>query len=118
MLAHQRLELADHARVTAKRQFGVHALLDRHQPQLLEPGDLSLRERLVGEVRQRRPPPQRQRGSQPTPPLRRLAAPQRPLALPQRALQHGHIELLAPDPPPITPPPRDQPPPPGPRPTG
>src|SRR3954465_3891342 len=68
MLAHQRLELAAPPRGTAERQFGVHALLDRHQPQLLEPGDLSLRERLVGEVRPRRPAPQPPPGPHPPPP--------------------------------------------------
>ena len=35
-------------------------LLDGDQPALLEPGGLGPGERLVGEVGQRRPPPQRQ----------------------------------------------------------
>ena len=48
----------------AERQVGFDAVLERGQAQLLEPGDLVLRERLVGEVGQRRPAPEVERGAQ------------------------------------------------------
>ena len=47
--------------MAAERQVGLDALLQRGEPQLLEPRGLGLREGLVGEVRERRPAPQRER---------------------------------------------------------
>ena len=64
MLGDERLELADELGVTAERQVGVDPLLERRQPQLLQPRDLGLGERLVGEVGERRPAPQRERLAQ------------------------------------------------------
>ncbi len=61
---HERLELADELGVAPEREVGLDALLEDRQPQLLEPGDLHLREGLVREVRQCRAPPQRQRLAQ------------------------------------------------------
>ena len=61
VLGDQRLELADELRVPAGGEVGVDALLERREPQLLQPRALGLRERLVGEVGERRPAPQRER---------------------------------------------------------
>ena len=43
-----------------EREVRVDALLERREPQLLEPRDLRLRERLVGEVGERRATPERE----------------------------------------------------------
>jgi hypothetical protein len=61
VLSDQRLQLTDQLGVGAERKPGLDQLLPRRHAQLVEPGDLALRERLIGEVRQRRPAPQRQR---------------------------------------------------------
>ena len=50
--------------MAAQRQVGVDALLDDDGSQLLEARDLRLRERLVDEVRERRPAPERERLAQ------------------------------------------------------
>ena len=47
--------------VPALGELALEPPFQRREPQLLEPCDLTLRERLEGEVRQRRPAPQRQR---------------------------------------------------------
>ena len=60
VLGDQCLELADHVAVAAERQVGLDALLHAREPQLLEVCALDLRERLVGELRKRRPAPQRE----------------------------------------------------------
>ena len=61
VLGDQCLELSDQLVVAPEREVGVDPQLDRCQPDLLEPGDRRLGEALVGEVRERRAPPQRQR---------------------------------------------------------
>ena len=61
VLGDECLELCDHLVVAPEREVGVDAELHRDQPDLLEPGDGRLGEALVGEVRERRAPPQRQR---------------------------------------------------------
>ena len=61
MLGDERLELTDELVVAPEQQVGVDPELDRRQPDLLEPGDRRLGEALVGEVRERRAPPERQR---------------------------------------------------------
>ena len=60
----ERLELGDELGVTAEREVGVDALLDDDGSQLLEARDLRLRERLVDEVGERRPAPERERLAQ------------------------------------------------------
>ena len=50
--------------MTTGGELGVDPLLERRQPQLPETGALRLRERLVGEVGERRPAPQRKRLAQ------------------------------------------------------
>ena len=61
MRAHERLKLGDHLAVAAQRQIRVDAVLQRRQARLLQAGDLTLRERLVPEIRKRRAAPQTQR---------------------------------------------------------
>ena len=61
MLVDEPLQLPDHLGVAAQRELGLDRLLDRSHPQILEPGYLGLGERLVREVGERRPAPERQR---------------------------------------------------------
>ncbi len=65
MLGDECLELPDQLVLTPECKVGVDPKLQRCQPDLLEPGDRRLREALVGEVRERRAPPQRQSVAQP-----------------------------------------------------
>ena len=64
VLVHERLELGDEPAVLAERELGLDALLERGEAQLLEPRDRRRRERLVGEVGERRAAPQRERLAQ------------------------------------------------------
>src|ERR671928_222043 len=65
MLSGQRLELGDHLLVPPEREVGLDPVLQGREAQLLEPPDLVLREWLVGEVRERRPAPERKRLREP-----------------------------------------------------
>ena len=65
VLCDKRLELADQLSILAEREVGLDAQLDRGKPDLLEPGDRRLGEALVRDVRERRPPPQREGLPQP-----------------------------------------------------
>src|SRR5712691_6503979 len=65
MLLHKRFELADEGGVPADREIGLDPVLDRRQPQLIEPRDLVLRKTLVSEVRERRPAPESKSVAQP-----------------------------------------------------
>ena len=58
VLGDERLELGDERELAAERELGVDPLLDRRQPQLLEPLDLDPRERLELEVGERPSVPQ------------------------------------------------------------
>jgi hypothetical protein len=60
----QRPQLGDQLAIASERQIRLHPLLERGQLELLQLRDRRLRERLVGEVRQRRTPPQPQRLAQ------------------------------------------------------
>ena len=64
VLRDQRLQLADQLRVAAEREVGLDPLLQRRQPQILQPAGLDARERLLVELGQRRPAPQRERLAQ------------------------------------------------------
>jgi hypothetical protein len=57
----ERLELCDHTAVPALAEVMLDCELERRQPQLLEPADLGGRERLVGDIIERRAAPQFQR---------------------------------------------------------
>ena len=48
-----------------QREVGVDAILERGEAELLEPADLGLRPRLVGEVGERRPAPERKASRRP-----------------------------------------------------
>ena len=65
MLRHERLELADQLGVPSAGQVGLDAVLEQREPQLLEPADLALGERLIREIGERRPAPERERLPQP-----------------------------------------------------
>jgi hypothetical protein len=61
VLRDQALELADELAPVPEGELGIDPLLDRSQTQLLEPRDLALGERLVGEIGERGAAPERQR---------------------------------------------------------
>ena len=58
MVPHESFELSQHGSVAAERELCVEALLERREPQLLEPRDRGLCERLVREIGERRPSPE------------------------------------------------------------
>ena len=58
MLPAQRLQLADELAVTAQRQVGFGAGLDRHQGQLVETRPFGISEAGVRELGERLPPSQ------------------------------------------------------------
>ena len=74
MVAGQLLELGDDERVLPRRQARIDALFERGEAQLLQPGDLALRERLELHVGQCGPAPQRERIVEQAPRVRRVAA--------------------------------------------
>ena len=57
VLSDRCLQLTHDAEMPAKCQLGLETLLERGQPELLEPSGLSLSERLIGELGQRRAAP-------------------------------------------------------------
>ena len=63
LLGHERLELADEIRVSTQREASLDRFLAGDEVQLLEPGDLGLRERRVGEVGECRPAPESERAA-------------------------------------------------------
>ena len=64
MLGDERAQLSDELAVAAEREIGVDPPLERDEPELLEPCDRGLGERLVCEIGQGLAPPQRERLSQ------------------------------------------------------
>ena len=64
MLCHERLELADELGVPSAGQVSVDAVLEQGESQLLEPADLSLRERVECKLGERGPAPDSQRLAQ------------------------------------------------------
>ena len=59
------LQLGHNLLVPAERQVSVDPPLQSGEPQLLDPPDRLLRERLVGEIGERRSSPERERSTQP-----------------------------------------------------
>ena len=57
----QRLELGHELGMAAEREIGLDALLKRNRAEIFEPGDLRLREGLVGEVGERGATPESER---------------------------------------------------------
>ena len=78
VLGDERLEFRHKLVMAAERQVGVDAVLERREPQLLQPRDLALRLRLAAEIGQRLAVPQRERIAQQRRPLARIV----PLARP------------------------------------
>ena len=75
-------------------EVGVDPELDRRQPDLLEPGDRRLGEALVGEVRERRASPQRQRVAEPPRRVGRQAASKQAPPLVHQPLEAVEIERI------------------------
>ena len=94
VLGHKRLHLADEIRVTAEREIGLDALLERHEPQLLEARDRRLGERLVREVGKRLPTPQRERRAQEPCRLLRVAGRACSARAIELALEARDVELV------------------------
>ncbi len=93
MLTHERLELRDQLASEATREVGVDAKLDRLQTELLETGDLGLRERFVREVLERSTAPERQRLTEHERRRRRVDFDQRP-PLGDHPLEAQRVDLL------------------------
>jgi len=64
LLLDERLELCDELVLAPAFEVSLDPLLEDAETLLLEAPDLALREGLVGEVGERRPSPERQRGRQ------------------------------------------------------
>ena len=80
--------------MTTERQLRLDQLLQRRHAQVVEPGDLPLREGLVGELRQRRAAPQRQRPLQRRNGALRVAAGQLASPLGHEPLEAVRVEAL------------------------
>src|SRR5262249_29656790 len=91
MLLDQHLELADQLGLAPELEISLDALLERRQPQLLQPPDRRLRERRVGQTDKPRPAPQPKRRAQ----LRRRVRWLRPVRLAQQPLETVKVELVA-----------------------
>ena len=86
----QSLELADHLAPQTELEVGVDPLLEGVEPQFVEPPDLALRERLEGEIGERRAAPHRQGATKLRGALDGLAR----TRVGQQPLEAGRIELL------------------------
>jgi len=75
VLGHERLELADELGVTAEGEICFDTILDRRQARLLQPPRRDPRERLVGNVGERRTAPEVERVAQQLGRLRRIGEP-------------------------------------------
>ena len=93
VLRDERLELARDLGVAPQREVGLDAALERHEPELLEAGDLGLGERLVGEVRERGSPPQRKPFPQKGGGALRVAAGKSAAALLHERLEPVQVEV-------------------------
>ena len=98
VLGHERLELADEVVVSALSEVGLDAVLDRGQPELLQATELRSHERLLGEVRKRRPMPQRQAVAQLGRPRACVSSLQQLPPLPHEPLEDVHVDPLRIDP--------------------
>jgi hypothetical protein len=78
VLGDQRLELRHKLALAAERQVRVDAVLERREPQLLQPRDLALRVRLAAELGERLAVPERERVAQERRPLGRIVVLPRP----------------------------------------
>jgi len=90
----QRFELGNDFGMAAERQVGVDAELEGRQTNLLESRDRRLRERLVGQIRQRRTAPERERFAQVRGRPLRLATGKRLRRLGRALLEPVQVHLL------------------------
>jgi hypothetical protein len=90
MLEHECVQLADQLGMAAGRKLGVDARLEGGQPQGVQTGDVRLDEGLVGEVGERRSPPERERLAKQLAGIRRIGCSRRI----QERLEARDIELL------------------------
>ena len=93
MAAREPLELPDELVVAPEREVGIDAVLERDAVTLLQMRALDERERL-GELRQRRTPPERERRAQPRRRRRRVARVQRGAPLGAQALEAHEVQRL------------------------
>ena len=98
VLGDQPLEPLEQLRVVAQRQFRLGQQFECRDAQVLQPRDLGLGERLEGQIRQRRPAPERQRSLERRRRPRRVA--RRELAA---AFRHQALELVGVEPPGVEP---------------
>ena len=94
VLGHERAQLADEIGVAPGGQLGGDSLLDRLHPQLLEPADLRLRERLEAMVGERGPAPQRERCLEVVARGRRLVVGQRDAGAAQQVLEAMGVDRV------------------------
>ena len=94
MLLHELAQLGHERLVPAERELGVDPILERLEPELLEPVDVRARERLVGQVGERTAPPERQRRPQPIRRCADVAVFEQPAAFTGQALEPLGIELI------------------------
>jgi hypothetical protein len=92
VVADELRQLAAERGVPAQGELGVDAVFQGGEPQVGEPGDLRLRERLEGEVGKRLSPPQRQCGVQQRRRLLRCGAQEGP-RLPDQPLEPDGVDL-------------------------
>src|SRR5829696_7035719 len=93
MLRYECLELANQLGVLSAGEVSVDAVFQQCQPQLLEPADLRLRERLESEIGERRPAPEREGLPQLLRGLPGVVGGQRLAALVGQALAPVEVEL-------------------------
>ena len=98
MLGNECLELPDQLVVAPKCEVGVDPKLQRCQPNLFEPGDGSLSELLVGEVRECWSSPQSEGVAEPRRRIGRKAASQQSPRFVDQPLEPVEIELVGLDP--------------------
>ena len=95
MVMHQRVQLTDQCSVLTQRKISVDPILERRQALLLEPRDLALRERLIHEVRQRRPAPKREGAPKPVTRYSRISRSQRAATLSDQCIEPIEVNLAA-----------------------
>jgi hypothetical protein len=93
MFGDQGLELADELRVLPEYELGLDARLERDQAQLVEPRRLDLCERLVRDVVERRPAPERERVARQSRGLLWVVGFENALGLRQPSLEALDVEL-------------------------
>ena len=98
ILRRQGFQLRNEFVVTAEREVGLDPLLHCREPELLEPVDLDLGKRVVGELRQRGAAPETQRVANRVRCLPRPARREGSSPLRQQGLETVEVELTGPDP--------------------